>query len=130
LQLNKKEPISFRKIIPAGSTVILTERVKDAGTIEELSARFYQGQQKSLHVIPMVIHASNIADSIVTYPADTDKFLSGDDDYFIFKPVISVHYDDVIQITAINEDAVNDYSLCIDVTIDYFGGVNRVVGVV
>jgi hypothetical protein len=122
-----REPISFRAVIPPGTTKEFEEMVKSPGTLEEIAVRFYIGQQKSLHIQPMIIHNGNVVDNVITYPDGTDKFLSGDDDYFIFRPVIPCKYDDKIKVIATNTDPVNSYTLSIDFMVDYFGGDKRVI---
>jgi hypothetical protein len=124
---NKKEVISFRKVIPANSTDVLAERIKTDGTIEQLSVKFYQGQQKALKVIPFVEHKGHMIEQMLTYPSTTDSYLSGDNDYFKYDIVIPVAYDDYIKVQVINTDLVNAMTVVVDVTIDYFGGKQRVV---
>jgi hypothetical protein len=65
---DKKEVISFRSTIPAGETLDFTERVKADGTIEKLTVRFYQGQQKALEVVPRVIHKGEKIEDMLSYP--------------------------------------------------------------
>jgi hypothetical protein len=126
--LNKKEVISFRKLIPPSTTMaVYREVVKADGTVEELRVRFYQGQQKSLQVTPHVNHKGNQFESLVNYADNTDQFLSGDNDYFVMPVVVSVEYLDYIEVYVTNTDATNAYTLSVDVIVDYYGGKNRVV---
>jgi hypothetical protein len=124
---NKKEVISFRKVIPANTTDVLAERIKTDGTIEQLSVKFYQGQQKALRVIPFVEHKGHMIEQMLTYPSTTDNYLAGDNDYFKYDIVIPVEYDDFVKVQAVNTDLTNEMTLVVDVTIDYFGGKQRVV---
>lgn len=124
---NKKEVISFRKVIQAGAIDVLAERIKTEGTIEKMSIRFYQGQQKALRIIPYVEHKGHMIEQMLSYPSTTDNYLCGDDDYFIYDIVIPVSYDDYIKVHAQNTDLVNPLTIVVDVTIDYYGGRERVI---
>lgn len=124
---NKKEVIYFDKVIPAGQTLEFTSKVKDDGTIEKLTVKFYIGQEKGLRVIPTVIHNNNQPEALITYPTGTEQYLSGDDDYFDFPIVVPVALNDVIKLKAINTDSTYDYHLTAAITIDYYAGQNRVI---
>lgn len=121
----KKEVLSFRKIINANTTDVLHERIKADGTIEEIRIRFYTGQQKSLQLNPFVEHKGNKIEQIISYPSTTDNFISGDDDYFIFPISVPVEYDDYFKIHAKNIDPTYNYTVTVDVVIDYLGGKER-----
>jgi uncharacterized membrane protein len=125
---SKKETVAFIKIIPAGTSAKLLERVKGEGTVEKLTVRFYPGQQKSLQVRAIIIHKGNKIEDLITYPEGGDSYLSGDDDSLVFNIVIPVENDDEIAISVKNIDASNDYTLMAFLEIDYYGGKNRVVG--
>jgi hypothetical protein len=126
--LDKKEVVSFRKSIPANTTMAFTERVKGPGTIEGLNVKFYQGQQMSLHMNPSVVHKGEKRESLLTFAGSTDAFLSGDNDTFNYPCTISVDNDDYINISVTNTDATYAYNLSVDVIIDYYAGNNRVIG--
>jgi hypothetical protein len=115
------------KTVPKGKSVEIKERIKADGTIEKVSIKFYQGQQLGLHVMPEVIHKGELRESLITYPSDAAQYLSGDNDYNNYAVVIPVRYDDYIRVYAENIDATYDYTLNIDIEIDYYGGVDRVV---
>jgi hypothetical protein len=126
--VSKKEIISFREVIPAGTVVALefNERVKGDGTVETLKVRFYRGQQKSLEVYPFIRHKGNKDESLITFAGNT-RHLSGDDDYFIYNVVTPVENDDQIMVQVKNIDPTNPYTMVVDVEIDYYGGKNRVI---
>jgi hypothetical protein len=124
----KKEVISFRKVIKPLKTDVLQERMKDDGTVEEVRVRFYPGQEKSLQVSPFIEHKGNIAEQLLSYPRTSDPFLSGEDDYFIYPVVIPVAYDDFVKIKVKNIDSTYEYTLVVDVVIDYYGGQQRMIG--
>lgn len=128
LSSDKKEVIAIRKTVPAGATVIVSERVKGPGTVEELRVRFYPGQSRSLRVNPYVLHKGDQAEPMLTYPEGTENFLSGDDDTLIFPSVVTVENDDNIRVIAQNMSSGFDYTLVIDVVIDYHSGQNRAGG--
>ena len=125
--LDKREVVSFRKTIAAGTSDTLVERVKAAGTIEEIRVKFYLGQTGDLRVRPFVEHKGRKIEDVITYPSTANPYLSGEDDYFVFPISISVGYDDYIKVWVQNVDAVNSYTLVVDYVIDYLGGKNRVV---
>jgi hypothetical protein len=125
---NKKEVIAIRKTIPAGTTVDILERIKAPGTVEELRVRFYAGQERELHVFPVILHKGNQAENLLTYPNGSENYLSGEDDALIFPCVLSVDNDDQLKITAININATYNYTLSVDIVIDYYAGKNRVAG--
>lgn len=124
---SKKEVVSFRKLVPKNSEIELKERIKADGTIEGVNVRFYAGQQKDLRVEVFIMHKGEKREDIITYPEGTDRFLSGDDDNFSFPATFPVYYDDYIKIQAKNVDPNFDYSLVVDVIIDYYMGANRVI---
>jgi hypothetical protein len=124
----KKEVVAIRMNIPAGTTVTVLERIKAQGTVEELRVRFYPGQERELHVMPIVLHKGDQAEQLLTYPEGSENFLSGDDDSMIFPCVVAVDNDDHLKVTAQNTNITYDYTLCIDVVIDYYAGKNRVSG--
>jgi hypothetical protein len=125
---NTKEVVSFRKLVPAGVTDVLSERIKGPGTVEGFRIRFYPGQQLSLKVWVVIEHKGGLTESLVTFAETSDEFLSGDDDRMEFDVVASVENDDFLKIKVFNSDMVNDYNLAVDVTIDYYGGTQRVIG--
>lgn len=124
---NKKEVISFRKTIAPNTTEILQERIKSDGTIEGVRIRFYSGQQLALRVNPYVEHKGRKYENLLTYAEGTSTFLSGDDDRFDYPTVLNVDYDDFLKVWVQNTDLVNAYDVVVDITIDYYGGQNRVV---
>lgn len=124
---NKKEVFSFRRIVSGGESGYLDARIKSPGTVEEVRARFYQGQQRSLKVRPIVLHKGNKTENLLTFADGTDPYLSGDNDYLTFPIVVTVDYDDTLRVYYDNTDNANDYTLSIDVIVDYYGGTDRVL---
>lgn len=108
--------------------MIIMERIKAPGTVEEMRIKFYAGQERELHVYPVVLHKGEQAEPLLTYPVGAENYLSGEDDALIFPCIIAVGNDDNLKITAINTNATYDYTLALDVVIDYFAGKNRVAG--
>jgi hypothetical protein len=117
----KKEVMSFRQDVPAGETVIIKERIKDNGTIEQVRVRFYAGQEKELQVRPYVEHHARNSEDVISYAEGTQPFLSGEDDEFIFPCAVDVQYDDSFVVWAKNNDLVYTYTVSVDVVISYFG---------
>ena len=125
--MDRKEVISFRKIISGESELDISERVKDYGTVENIKIKFYQGQQLALQIRPIILKAHGTPVDLISYAEETDEFLSGDDDYFIYDINIPVSIDNQIILKCKNL-ASFDVNVVVDVTIDYLAGTKRVVG--
>jgi hypothetical protein len=124
---NSKETISFRQTVAAATTITLKERIKAPCTIESVRVRFYRGQQLALQVIPYILHKGNRRENVITFAEGARPYLSGDDDYFIYDVVFTADYDDYIYVQAINTDATNAYDVIVDVSVDYYAGMDRVL---
>lgn len=121
---NKVDVISFTKKIPKGTkNLILSERIKDNGTVIAVNVRFYPGQQLSLQVRPYIEPkgTKGIVD-LLTYPDGTEQFLFGDDDRRSFTNGLAVKYDDYVKVMVTNTSDTYDYTLVCDVTVAYHGG--------
>ena len=125
---NKKEVVSFKATIAAGETKTFVERVKAAGTVEGLRTRFYTGQEQALQVRPYVKHKGSKIEHLVTYVEGGHEYLSGEDDTDIIPCVINVDYDDELVVKVTNTSGAYDYTLNLLVTVDYYGGGDRVIG--
>lgn len=117
----KTEPIAFRKDVQPSTKETIVERIKDNGVLEEMRIRFYPGLQRDLKIMPYVLHKGSKREDLVTYPEGTETWISGDDDMLVFKINLPVEYDDELVIEAENVDAVNVYTMSVDVTIAYKG---------
>lgn len=123
----KTEVISFRQDITAGQQLTITERIKDKGEIIEVRVRFYPGQERALQVRPFVQLFNLQTEDLLTWGGSTngsgspDRFLSGDEDYFVFPVSASVVADDNIAVWVNNTDLVYTYTLVCDVVVQYYG---------
>lgn len=125
----KSEVIVFRKDVADGESGFIPARVKGNGTIQEIRVRFYPGQELSLKVSPFLERKGQVPEPLISYPAGGNKFLSGDDDYFIFPVVSPVNNDDFIKIWYSNENGGGFvYTVVCDIVVDYFAGEKRVIG--
>ncbi|WP_353853165.1 hypothetical protein [Dehalobacter restrictus] len=124
----RMETVSFRVNLAAGEEVTLTERIKSDGTIESMRARFYAGQENCLQIRPCVLQKGrkSLID-LLTYPEGTVNYISGEDDTFEYPVVLSVQNDDEIKLYCKNVGDY-EYTIVIDIVIDYFAGENRVIG--
>lgn len=123
------ESIPFRKKIPAGQTEVrVSERIKALGTLQGIRFIFTPGQEGSLRVRPFIERKHGFLEPILTFPEGGDAFLSGDDVKLDFPVIIPVENDENVVIYADNIDAEDDYTLMVDVFIDYYGGKSRVIG--
>lgn len=125
--MDKREVVLIRKTVPAGQSVEIRERIKSDGTLEAMKIRFYAGEGLTLQVRPVVEKRGGQAVDVVTYPAGTDNFIIGDDDYLEYTPVIAVSNDEELVVYATNTGGV-DSKLVIDFEVDYYAGKKRIVG--
>ena len=117
----KAEVMSFRQDISPGQMVTLTERIKDKGEIIEVRVKFYPGQERALQVRPFVQLFNSMTEDLFTWGGgSTEKFLSGDDDYFVFPVSASVVADDNLAIWVNNTDTQYTYTLVCDVVVQYY----------
>ncbi len=115
----KREVISFRKTIPAGSRMMFRERLKGNGMIRAFSYQFYQGQLLKLIIEPTVWKKSaGLTYPIVTYATNTDTYLSGENESGRRDISLEIENDDEIWVTAIN-NADYDCNMVIDIEVDY-----------
>lgn len=124
--INNKEIVLFKKTIPAGTTETLQSRVKADATIEQCQIRFYSGQVGTLEVFPFIEARGNMVRPLYTAVTTGEKFLSGDDDLFVFDLSEPVKYDDYIKVTVKNTGSYA-YTLFVVMTLDYAKGVERAV---
>lgn len=115
----KTEVISFRQTVPAGNESSFKERLKADGHVEHVSIRFYPGVEESLQVIPFVLHKGRRREDLFTYAENTRAYITGDNDFLQFPVTCDFEYDDEFYVNAKNTDLVNDYTLCVDVLINY-----------
>lgn len=97
----------------------IKERLKDAGSVQEVRIRFYPGCERSLQVRPYILHKAGRAEDMFTYPVKTEGFITGDDDYLIFPVTLDFDYDDEL---VIEFDNVGNYiyTLAVDVIVSYY----------
>lgn len=116
----KKEIVSFRKDIAPNTNDWLQERIKANGVVTEIRVRFYPGVERSLKVRPYVEHKGKKPEDMFTYPATTEPFITGDDDYYTFPVWVEVAYDDFVKIYVQNTELTYTYTLVVDVVVQYF----------
>ena len=117
----KKEVVTFRKSMGAGTSGTITERLKDDGFIEEVRIRFYPGVERQLQVSPFILHKENRREDLFTFPEGTEKYITGDNDYLIFPVSLEFAYDDEIQVSYVNTDINYPYTLVVDIVVSYQG---------
>jgi len=125
---NKQEVISFKKVIPAGTVAEYSERVKGEGTVEKISATFYEGQNGLLHVRPYIQHKGEKIEDLITYPTGCEKYIAGNaESNKVYDVCVSVENDDDIYVFVDNTSA-EDLTLTVEIVVDYYEGKNRVIG--
>lgn len=123
------ESIPLRKKIEAGAKgVTITERIKALGTLQGIRFIFAPGQEGDLHIRPFILRKGGFLETILTFPEEGLNYLNGDDIVLEYPVITPVENDENIVIYADNMDDENDYTLQVDVFIDYYGGHSRVIG--
>lgn len=125
--MEKQQAYSFRAVCPAGSTKKFEQIIPGAATVEKVRVHFYQGQQKALHIVPVVVHKSKERENIIDFPTGTDPYLSGDNEDLVYDVSIPVGNLDKLVVEANNTDPVNDYSIVVDIMLDFENGQKRAV---
>ena len=123
--INKKEVIVFSKSVAPGEKGTVAERIKADATVQEVTAKFYFGQERALKVNPYIHKTRNRIEQLLTYPEGTDPFIAGDDDYFKYDTAVEVSNDDFVKVDFENTSVDNAYDLVVTVTVDYLGGKQR-----
>lgn len=126
----KTEVIAFRQDIPANTSLTITEMLKDKGEIVEVRVRFYSGQERALQIRPYIQLFNKMSEDLFTWggtnnkgnfqSGNTDHFLSGDDDYFVFPVSATVEMEDNVAVWVNNTDPVYTYTLVCDVVVQYY----------
>lgn len=124
--MSKKQVIPFRKTIAAATKDKIIVPIESDCTVDEIRVRFYAGQQNDFHVDPYILTNADQRENLVEYADGTNAYLSGDDDYLVFPIGIAVVKNSNLIIAYDNQDAVNAYTLVIDVILDYAFGTRRV----
>lgn len=115
----KREVISFRQLIPAGTRILFRERLKSNGLIRSFSYQFYQGQLLQLRIEPVVWKKkAGLTYPLVTYATNTQNYLSGENESGRRDLSFEIENDDEIWVTALNL-AGFDVNMVIDVEVDY-----------
>lgn len=123
---NKKETVQFTKTITAGTNTTLSYVVKSPGTVQRIFGKFYAGQENQLQVRPYLELTGQRQEELITYPANSNRYLSGDDRPFDIAVDFDVTNGDQIKLYVANL-AIYDYTLELSVEIDYVGGTSRVI---
>jgi hypothetical protein len=122
----KTEVIAFRQNINPSTSQTIIERVKANGRVAEIRVRFYPGQERELQIRPFVSLLNRLTEDVLTYPAGTEGYLSGDDDYLIFPVSVELRTDDNICVWANNVNATYVYTCVVDVVVQYYDDGNAV----
>lgn len=116
----KQEVVAFRANVNPSTSQVFTERIKDGGRVTEVRVRFYPGQERDLQVRPYLQLLNRQTEDLLTYPAGTDGFLSGDNDYLTFPVSLEVVMDDMIAVWVNNVNATYTYTVVVDVVVQYY----------
>jgi hypothetical protein len=127
---SKKETISFNQTILAGASftglTALKQMLRAPCTIQRIFGIFYSGQQGSLQVRPYLELTQDREEELITYPANSNRYLSGDNLNFDIYIDFDGAYGDQIKLDVLNT-SIYDYTLQISFEVDYVGGTLRVV---
>jgi hypothetical protein len=114
------ETIPFKKKIgPTTDPVYLYERVKDYGEVSEVRIRIYAGPEGEFKIRPFIKHKRGVVQEMVTYPDGSDRYVYGDNDYFIIPVGKEVAIDDEIALEVVNGTTYT-YTLSVDVVMNYY----------
>jgi len=123
---NKQEAIQFKQSIAPLETITLREPIKADGTIEEITVRFYTGQEGDLRARPYILKRTGALVDLVTYVGELN-YLSGENDTLVFDVSMAVQKDDKVCVEFQNVDANFPYTGFLTAKVDYYGGTKRVV---
>lgn len=124
----KSEVITFRKkVLLPGANVTMKERIKGKATVENVSVTFYQGQKQAVIVRPYIMKHGDVAVELFTYPEGGDKFVFGENETVKGDVRMQVDNDEYVYVYAENTSGVDTFSVVVDVAVDYYGGMDRVV---
>lgn len=126
-QTQKKETVLFAASVSASTDTVLKFELPQDGTLERFSARFYAGQENALRIVPVVAKAGQTLEPIVEYASNGKKYVSGDDDHFVYDLSIPVVAKDQIWLYVSNVDVTYAYDVSVSIVIDYLGGRRRVI---
>lgn len=125
--IDSKENFFVQDEVAVSSTETYTQRIKADGTLEKMSIRFYPGCSKTLQIYAYIKRKGNNALEAIC-SMGSEAFFAGDDDKFVLDVVTPVNLDDEIYIKAINTDAVNVRNFVCSISVDYYGGLKRIIG--
>lgn len=111
--------IELEVILNSLPVLLIKERMKDNGSVNEVRVRFYPGVEKSLHVNPYILHKAGRREELFTYPVGGEGFISGDNDTFVFPISIDFEYDDEIVVEFENVGNYS-YTLAVDIIVNYY----------
>lgn len=124
--MDSKSNVIFKSPVPAGTKVVKKYSLRKPGTIERIRNRFYSGPTGDLKVYAWLVDGETF-ESILKFADNNAPYISGDDDRDEFDVVVPFDRGNYIEIWAVNEDLVNEYSLNLTVELDYYGGKRRVI---
>jgi len=120
---NSRTVVRFSDSVSPDTTETYSRKIETHATLENLSVRFYPGQELNLEIQPYRKRGMETT-PLVEYQ-DRDA-LVGDDDRYTFDITEDLEPDDEVVIKATNRDETYAYDFNLDVEIDRFGGSSRI----
>jgi len=122
-----RDTLYFARNVGAGASAKVKYKLPADATVERITARFYPGQERDLHVKVYAINPETEQKiDLITYP-DNQKYLSGDNDDPEFTPSRNVPKDAVLVVEYDNTSGQYAYDYVANIEIDYAGGLDRVI---
>lgn len=123
---DSKQGLNFFTNVNPGENGRDEKTVHRDGTIEDLTVRFYPGQENNLELkIYIEPHDDEGRKQLIDYPGDKNV-LAGDDETIEFEIAREVEKDDVIVVEYQNQSGSYEYDYRLSLSVDYAGGITRV----
>jgi hypothetical protein len=123
---DSRDNVRFADRVSPSSTETLRHELKRAATVEFINVRIYPGAELDLQLVPF----GENREGSNRYPLVTlegKSHIDGDADRFEFDVSEPVDAGEYIGVEATNQDASNAYDYAVDITVEYAGGLRRVI---
>ena len=114
-------PLQFGELVLAGSTQTVEYKFEADGVLEGVfRIRFYTGCELDLRIFPKLVRINDSEEDIIKFRG-TKQYVDGDDDKLQWNIRKRVKRGDIMRITAVNLDTVNNYDYRVDASVNYVG---------
>lgn len=126
--VDRRGSVSFGVTVAASSTEVLEWEVPRDATVESVTVRMYPGPENDLEVVPFKRDQDTREDRIPLLTLVGKQYVDGDDDVYEFRVSEAVAEEEILGVEAVNTNADSDYNIRVNMTVDYAGGTNRLLG--